>query len=580
MVELGAALTGIDLSPVIPCGTFLGGSILTEATFEQVRLETAGTAIGTAACVATAFPCASEAAIEILRVGGNAIDAAAAAAWALAVCEPSGSGLGGQTILLVRFADGRTSVIDGHSHAPAAVSKKLVSRRQQKKGYRACVIPSTPAALDYARSRYGVFSRQKVMEPAIRIAEEGYAITRLQRRQLNWCRRYLSGFEEQTRPGAPGFLKDGAAFRVGDIFRQERLACTLRRLADVGIEDFYQGQIAREIARDMAEHGGLITEEDLAGLALPVEREAISVTYRGYEVLSAPAPAGGMQVLMGLKILEKLISGGSSPQADEWVENLAEVSHAVFHQRESMAVNPRDLTAASALQLLSDEHAAKIADNIVAGCNQTPIGPDKEEPGDTTHLSTADEHGNVVTLTQSIQSLFGAKVANARLGFLYNNYLCTCPRRRHPYQLGGGCIPRSNAAPTLVLQKNTPLRSDKASERKPFLALGAAGSRRITSSVLQVISNIIDRRMSLEEAVSSPRVHGLLSRKISIEKPAATEAVLKRLERRFRNIRIRARHSYFMGAVQALQFQEEGNLIGVADPRRDGSAIGLNGPGI
>ncbi|MFH1718226.1 MAG: gamma-glutamyltransferase [Planctomycetota bacterium] len=552
---------------------------MTEAISGQVRLGTAGAAIGTAAMVATAFPRASEAAIEILQAGGNAIDAAAAAAWALAVCEPSGSGLGGQTTLLIRFADGRASVIDGHSYAPAAVSKKLVSRSQQRKGYRACVIPSTPATLDYAQSRYGVLSREKVMGPAIRIAEDGYAITRLQRRQLNWCRKYLAG-SEATNPGAPGFLKDGMAFRVGDIFRQKQLAGTLRRLACTGIQDFYQGQIARTIAQDMKEHGGLITKEDLAGFTLPVEREAISVSYRDYEVISAPAPAGGLQVLMGLKILEQLISGGSCPEQDEWIENLAEVSHAVFHQREALAVSPRDLSDASALELLSEEYAAQIAENIKTGYNQTAIGPDKEEPGETTHLCTADEQGNVVTLTQSIQSLFGAKVANGRLGFIYNNYLCTCTRRRHPYQLGGGCIPRSNAAPTVVLRNTCPdagqPNDNSGREQKPFLALGAAGSRRITSSVLQVISNIIDRRMSLEEAVSSPRVHGLLSRKVSIEKPAATEAILKRLEKRFHNIRIRTRHSYSMGAVQALQFREEGTLIGVADPRRDGSAIGLN----
>jgi len=374
-------------------------------------------------------------------------------------------------------------------------------------------------------------------------------------------------------------LKNGRAYRVGDIFSQKQLADTLRRMAEVGIEDFYNGQIANEIVRDMAEYGGLITDQDLADLALPIERQAISVTYRNYEVLSVPAPAGGLQILLGLKILEQLMTDGSHEEQDEWIENLAEVSHAVFTQREALALNPRDLADACVPELLSEDCAAQIAQNIKSGRSQTDIGPEKEEPGETTHLCTADEQGNVVTLTQSIQSLFGAKVASARLGFLYNNYLCTCKRRRHPYQLNSGCMPRSNAAPTIVL-RNVGNTGHAKPEQKVFLALGAAGSRRITSSILQVISNIIDRRMPLEEAVNAPRVHGLLSRKVSIEKPAATEAIIELLEKRFRDIKIRAEHSYFMGAVQALQIQQEGTLIGVADPRRDGSAIGLNGPGI
>ena len=141
---------------------------------------------------ATAFPAASEAACEMLRSGGNAIDAAVAAAWALSVCEPSSSGLGGQTTMLIRLSTGRSLVIDGHSHAPAAVSVERVSRDQQKIGHRACVIPSTPATLDYAQRRYGRVRPERVLEPAIRLAEGGYAITRLQRRQLRWCQHSLS----------------------------------------------------------------------------------------------------------------------------------------------------------------------------------------------------------------------------------------------------------------------------------------------------------------------------------------------------------------------------------------------------
>jgi len=567
-------------------------------------------AIGTGGMVTTAFPSASEAAIEILRAGGNAIDAAVAAAWALTVCEPSSSGLGGQTTLLIRFANGKTLVVDGYSRAPAAVSTGRVSSKEQQKGYRACTIPSTPATLEFVQKRYGVLPEREVMEPAIRLAEDGYAITKLQRRQTKWCQNDLLA----SPAAAKLFLKDGCPFQIGDIFRQKELAATLRRLADVGAEDFYQGQIARAIAEDMRRNGGLITEKDLADYKVPVERDALAVTYRDYQVVSVPPSGGGLQVLLGLKILEQFPSFGFAQdksddltlQIDRWYEVLAEVTYAVFRERDRFAIHPRDLTPSLLKWLLSDERASEIAKRIQADCSLPPRLPTQvgaagqstsefgtEEPGETTHLCTVDGDGNVVALTQSIQSLFGAKVANGQLGFLYNNYLCTCKRRRHPYHLGSGCIPQSNIAPTFVLRNGLPgeagyrgePRTNCLPDSRAFsaraaisagLVLGAAGSRRIMSAILHVISGVIDRGMSLEEAVSLPRVHGLRSRKVHIERPAATEPLLRWLEKRFRNVTIRAPHSYSMGCVQAIQFRSDRTLVGVADPRRDGTAAGTS----
>jgi gamma-glutamyltranspeptidase/glutathione hydrolase len=521
----------------------------------------------------TAFPDASRAAAEMLQTGGNAIDAAVAAAWALAVCEPSGSGLCGQTTLLVYSPTGEAHVIDGHSYAPKAVSKECLTRAQQKKGYGATTIPSTPATLDFAQRRYGLLSRRQVMEPAIRLAQDGYAITRLQRRQLSWCRRVL----RESPPTAKLFLKDGRSYKVGDVFRQPQLANTLRRLSRHGIEDFYHGEIARTIASDMKEHGGLITQEDLADCTLPVERSCVSVDYRGCRILTVPPAGGGLQVLLALKIIQQLIPGGGA-DTESWYEAVAEATHAVFYERDRFPVHLRDLTDSLYQWLLSPQRVGQIAGAIRSSASDAPAGPDVEEPGETTHLCTADKQGNVVSLTQSIQSLFGAKVANGRLGFLYNNYLTTCPRRPHPYQLGSHCIPRSNAAPTVVLAKGrhgcSESRADGSNALRPVLTLGAAGSRRITSAILQVITNVVDRGMSLEKAVAFPRVHALKSRKLYIERPAATESLLKRFQQRFRMIKIKASNSYVMGALQAIEFREDGSLVGMADPRRDGTALG------
>jgi gamma-glutamyltranspeptidase/glutathione hydrolase len=530
---------------------------------------------GSSAMVVTAFPLASDAAIEILRAGGNAIDAAVAAAWALTVCEPSGSGLGGQTTMLVRFATGRILVIDGHSHAPAAVCRKHVSRKQQMTGYRSCTIPTTPATLESARQRYGRLPLALVMTPAIRIAENGYAITRLQRRQMRWCHHTLLA----SPATAALFLNHGRPFHAGSIFRQKELASTLGRLVEFGVDDFYQGSLARDIAEDMRRNGGLITERDLSDCNSPVERDAVIIRYGNYDVAGVPPPGGGLQVLLGLQILTQLLSGDRLPTREQWYEFLADVTHGVFQERDRQRTHPADLTPSLLEWLVSERRASDIAGRILHLGNQHAGAADMEEPGETTHLCVVDGDGNAVSLTQSIQSLFGAKVAHGQLGFLYNNYLCTCTRRRHPYRLGSGCIPESNIAPTLVLRRrhHTALpaftRGDDPSE--PFLLLGAAGSRRITSAILQVISGILDCGMSLEEAVKLPRIHGVLSRKVRIEQPAASEPFVERLRHRFLNVTVKAPYSYSMGAVQAIQFGPDRTLIGMADPRRDGTAAGL-----
>jgi gamma-glutamyltranspeptidase / glutathione hydrolase len=509
--------------------------------------------------VATAFPQATEAAIEILEAGGNAVDAAVAAAWALSVCEPSGSGLGGQTILLVHLANGITRVVDGHSHAPATASPAVITAPQQRAGYRATTVPSTPATLNYAQRRYGRLPAARLMQPAIRLAEEGYPITSLQYRQGVWL-------AEKLRATSAGrlFLRDGNPLRIGEILRQPQLAATLRRLAARGTEDFYLGGIARLIAQDMQLNGGLITEADLAGLALPAEREPISIEYRGHRVVTVPPPGGGAQILVALRLIEQLAPSGFGDNEEEWYETIALACYGAFREREHCPLGPDGLTPFGA-NSYSEDRALQIADWLRSQRRVSNEEHRTEGPGDTTHLSVIDRDGNVVALTQSIQSLFGAKVAHPTLGFLYNNYLFTCPRYPHPYGLASGALPRSNAAPTLVFRS-------KASGGVPLLALGAAGSRRITSSIVQVLSSVIDRGMNVTSAVSAPRVHALLSGKIWIEKTAASPLLTARLQARFPKLEIRPPHDFKMGSVQAIQRLPSGRRLGTADPRRDGTA--------
>lgn len=511
-----------------------------------------------APAIATAFPDATSAAREALRSGGNAVDAAVAAAWALAVCEPSASGLGGQGIALVHFGE-KTFVLDGHSFAPCGVSEERITRSQQRAGYAACTIPSMPAMLDHLHARFGVLDRNVVMAPAIALATNGYRLTALQARQIKWSHATLreSGI-------ADCFVRGDEPLKQDDVVRQPALACTLQHLAAAGVRDFYEGDVASAIAQDMRAHGGLVTARDLASYDGPFEVSPLEFEYRKYRVVTAGPPAGGLYLALALKILEQL---GDLDRCDPemWFSTIAFATFASFLQRENAPLSGDQWGHVEAREHLSTAAAVRAINSAVRALDSTAADvrtSNAEEPGDTTHLTVADAHGNVVGLTLSIQSSFGAKVATPSLGFFYNNYLRTCPRTPHPQRLAPGCRPRSNAAPVMLFHGST--------ESAPWLSLGAAGSRRIVSSILQVISRVVDRAEPLTRAVAAPRIHALLNRHVWIERPAATQALMNRLDDRFCPVRVKPRHSYSMGAVHAL-LTRSGRLEAAADPRRDGS---------
>jgi gamma-glutamyltranspeptidase / glutathione hydrolase len=234
---------------------------------------------------------------------------------------------------------------------------------------------------------------------------------------------------------------------------------------------------------------------------------------------------------------------------------------AAFSAREASPVTVDEFSTEMAERLLSEQRVGEIIASLEEETQSSATAA--EEPGDTTHLTVADAEGNIVALTQSIQSVFGAKVANKKLGFLYNNYLRTCPRSHGPSRLGHNCLSRSNAAPVLVRERTSYGLS-------PILALGSAGSRRITSSILQVISNVLDHKMPLQEAVDAPRIHALLSRKLWFEKRIPLPSLVERLGGHFNKFIAKGAYSFGMGAVHALQFLD-GETSAGADPRRDGN---------
>ncbi len=514
------------------------------------------------AAVATAFPAATDIAVAILNAGGNAMDAAAAAAWALSVCEPSGSGLGGQTTALIRTRDGRMLVLDGHSRAPRRANRRTISAVAQDAGRRATTVPSTPIVLQALSDQFGKLPVSAAIEPAVALAETGSALTRLQRREIKWCWKALKA------SGSSELFLDpkGRLLKSGMTLRQPRLAATLRRLQLQGVDDFYRGALAQDIASDMSEHGGLIDMEDLAAAEAPPVRDPVEVGFAGYRVLSTPPTSGGVTLLQALKLSERLIAKNrrGDPTAHE-LEAVLDAVYAAFAFRERWPLAADEFTPSIQDWMLGDGLIDDLVGTLRTQARRPAIERGAEAAGETTHLCVADAAGNVVALTQSIQSLYGAKVAHPSLGFFYNNYLTTCVRYRHPNRLAAGCIPRSNVSPAIILDK----------DGSPRLAVGAAGSRRIVSATLQVIRRVLAGGEILSDAIAAPRGHALLNGKAWVEEPSLSKALRASLAGRYRQVIARKTHDYKMGCVQAISWDGDGKISAAADPRRDGTGTVL-----
>jgi gamma-glutamyltranspeptidase/glutathione hydrolase len=523
---------------------------------ERKRPPISGSGVATGSAAATA------AAVGVLDRGGNAVDAAISAAFALGVCEPSGSGLGGQVSLLVASPGRPVVALEGQSFAPAAVTRRAVTGAAQRRGLSACTVPSMVAVLGQAHQQWGVLPWATLLEPAITLASEGHPISPLARRQISWVASALA----RDPVTAKVFLPDGQVPAEGHLLRQPELARTLTRLAVAGPDDFYTGGLALAIAADMRRRGGLMTRADLAAAARQRISAPLTSTLHGTRVATVAGRGGGLPLLLAVAAIEAL---------------------AVDAGREGIPSMLLDAAAARAAQLLRDDLPAaqwpgdgSIPDDLLDAAivrtraeldrwvgasrslgrtaeNCLPARrPDQEEPGDTTHLSITDADGMTIALTSSIQSLFGAKVTAAGLGFLWNNYLRSCPRRPSPYRLGPGARPRSNAAPTVVVD----------ADGVPVLAVGAAGSRRITSSLAHVLSRVLRRHDSIWTAVRSPRIH-VTDTEWWVERP-----LLHRLGPLPDDVRARRRHDYVMGAVQAVARRADGTVDAAADPRREGTA--------
>lgn len=493
---------------------------------------------------------ATEAGARMLAAGGNAVDAAVAAAFALGVCEPAASGLGGQSMALVYLAsERRTLAIDGSSRAPHRTPPAELAAADRRRGHQATTVPSTPATLGYLQERYGKLTLAQVLEPSIELAAEGYPVSELQHRLTTRELKHL-----KAGSAAQFFLKGGKRpFAVGETFQQPVLAKTLRRLAEAGYEDFYRGEIALAIHNDMERNDGLIQLDDLAQIPLPIERKPVSGTFAGMRVFTFPPPAAGRTLLHILHLLEQFPPKRRQPDTPEGAVLLAEVIRRANLDRRDRPYDPAFYAQVDDRRMLSEDYAKLVARQIRSRIKHR---------GETTHLSVMDSEGNSVALTQSIERVYGSCAAAPDLGFLYNNYMTAFEHEdiSHPYYLRPNAVPWASVAPTFVMRG-----------RRPWLALGSPGSERIASSIAQVLLRL--ENQSLMDAITGPRMHCSITGEVSLEAPRMRTDIPAALRKRGYTIRELEPFAFYLGCVQAVQRQ--GNtFIGVADLRRDGSASG------
>ena len=518
--------------------------------------------------VSTAFPEATQAGVEMLRLGGNAIDAAVASAFALGVCEPQASGLGGQSMAILHY-QGKTIALDGSSRVPSLAHIDRIDKKTHRfQGYKATTVPSTPAVLGYLHFRYGKLDWTKVLKPAIQIAREGYQITQLQH---NMQKRELEKFlNMDSLSGAKYFLKDGKEpYAIGEKFIQDDLSGLLEYLAQHGIKSFYTGEIAKQIDEDMRFNEGFLRAEDLALIPWPVERKPIRRNYRKVKIFTCPPPGAGRTLLLVLQMMKNLPTKFFKNPTPKMFHFLAETFRKGLLNHKERPFDPNIYPQLPHdKKILSLEFARNLSASIRDDIDPTlPMTELFTLNNDTTHLSVMDDEGNAIGITQSIELVYGAKVAARGLGFLYNNYMSSLDTTdpSHPYYLRPNAIPWSSVAPIIAFHNN-----------QPWMVAGSPGSERIFSAMSQFLSHVIDGDLPISEAMLRPRMHCTVGGKLSLEEERFDPAIVEYLKRVGYKIDSRESFSFYLGAVHAiLKSQTTGKFQGVAEIRRDGTAAGL-----
>lgn len=508
-------------------------------------------ATSTKGVVSSAHYLASAAGAEILELGGNVVDAAIATSLALGVVEPAASGLGGMGMLLYHDVEqGRTVCFEGACRAPQRATARAVKGGPRKNTHRAAALPVLPALLDHVWKKQGTLSRETLFQPAIRLAEAGFLTTSYQAQLSGVYQKVLRRLE-----AAAHFLgEDGQPRPTGTLFRQPALAKTLTRLAHEGFEDFYLGQIASEIIADMVAKGGFLSADDFEEVPRIGESLPLSGRFGRWEISTLPPPGGGPTLLQILHLFDALEVEDLDPCSPE-----AAALFAATIRRARV-----DRIRAPTGSLTSDDGAeSALWSPSVVQRGRDAIRRELSE-GETTHFCIIDGAGNAVSMTQSIERSFGAKVVTPSLGFLYNGYLKTfkVENRAHPFYLRPGARARSNAAPTLAFD-----------DGRLCLAIGSTGSERMASGIMQVMVRLRSGQEPFA-AVAAPRLHCTPEGEVLCEAPRMGPGVCEHLEGRGFRITPYSAWAFEVGGLHLALFDGR-RVTGVAEPRRDGAVAAL-----
>ncbi len=544
------------------------------------------------AMVTSVHELGSRAGIEMLHAGGNAIDAAVATGFALAVVYPEAGNLGGGGFLLLREANGKTHFIDFREKAPAAATENMYldargniipesNKASSVVGYRSVGVPGTVAGLVYAEKQYGKLSIEKVMAPAIKLARDGFPLAYEDARILKEDK-YLAEFPNSNRI----FLRDGNYYQPGEIFKQPELARTLERLAK-DPDTFYHGAMARELAAAIHKGGGLITAEDLAAYEVK-EREPIRGSYRGYDIISAPPPSsGGVALVEILNILEGFDLAKFGNRSADAIHLEVEAFRRAFYDRTDFMGDP-DFARVPVAQLIDKKYAAAWRESI----DLNHASPSKDlkrpsfgelervaelgnpairEPENTTHYSVVDAEGSAVAVTTTLNDLFGSRVTAEGLGFLLNDEMDDFTSKQgvpNTYGLiqgpanaiGPGKRPLSAMTPTIVLK-----------DSKLFMVLGSPGGPTIITTVANVLIGVADFSLDIEESVNAPRFHHQwLPDEILVEDRLSPDT-MNILRSRGHKLKV----EHFWGDGECIMVDPKtGERLGASDGRNNGKAVG------
>ena len=541
---------------------------------------------------------ASRAGVEMMQAGGNAIDAAVATGFALAVVHPAAGNIGGGGFMTIRMADGKSHFIDYRETAPASAKPDMYLDAQGNVielasiiGYKSIAVPGSVAGMVYAEQKYGKLGLKQVMAPAIRLAKDGYALSWEDARDLH--DKYLSQFPESRRV----FQRDGNYYQPGEVFHQPDLARTLERIA-AKPDDFYHGDLARKLAAAMQKGGGLITAADLAHYEVK-EREPVVGTYRGYEIISAPPPSSGGTVLIeSLNILEGYDLARMGDRSSQSIHFATEAFRRAFFDRAEFMGDP-DFAKIPVAQLVDKKYAAAWRDSIDS--DRASASKDLKRPAifsqleqyalshpqprefhegqHTTHYSVVDAEGNAVAVTTTINAWFGSHVTADGLGFLLNDEMDDfsskpgVPNSDGLIQgsanaIGPGKRPLSSMTPTIV-----------ARDGKPFLVLGSPGSSKIITTVANVLMGVVDYGMNIQEAVDAPRFHNQwLPDTLYVERYFSPDTV-EDLQKMGYHVQFGLREDsdaggYWSDAECIAVDQKTDERLGANDYRNNGKAVG------